>query len=467
MVDKKINEKDFLPGQQLPIEIIPVQDAWSEMRKKLEDEMPGAVVGSQYQDAKQKNSLQKRTLRITLLFLLLLITLFFIKLANRQQENSKEAGSKVSSIDEKQSAGEGSLPDDKNQTVTEKSVDDPEKNKTDSQQETIDPNNFLEKDRTQSNDLRNVTTKKKNNASKQNHSSVKIKKKRKSSFNNLKNSDTKEIVASNNSNEKQTMIDEASSEKDISIDNAIDTITKKKMTKDSVKITQAEAEDEAPQYKPIISAGLQWNFQLPVYSADNYFKGSSATSQAYRVLLPGAWISVNAEKHLMRAELNPFYSTLFPAKPFGTFTTYSTIPDTIITITETKTLRKTFGIFISADYNYNFSSNLWVGGGIYAYWQRKGITSGSGVEERRSISNGGIVSGAFNKSYVLTTAEWENFARFQLGIHAEVFYSSKKMQTGFRIGLPVNNVARHQGQKYSVRSEMIFRLPLFFSDNKK
>jgi len=56
--------------------------------------------------------------------------------------------------------------------------------------------------------------------------------------------------------------------------------------------------------------------------------------------------------------------------------------------------------------------------------------------------------------------------RFQLGIHGEVFYSSKKMQTGLRIGLPIGNIAKHEGQRTSLRTEVIFRLPLFFSDNK-
>ena len=230
--------------------------------------------------------------------------------------------------------------------------------------------------------------------------------------------------------------------------------------------TSPKAEDEIPQNKPVISAGMQWNFQLPVYGAKNYFKGSSARSQPYTILLPGAWISIQTERRSLSAELDPFYSNLLPARSFGTFTNYASLPDTIVITTETKTLRKTFGIHFAINYDMNISGNWWAGGGIHAYWLQKGIASGSGTEERRSISNGGIVSTSFDRTYVLSKPEWENFDRFQFWLYAQVFYARKKMQTGIRIGMPFNSIAKQQGQKNPLRTEMIFRLPLYFFNGK-
>jgi len=76
------------------------------------------------------------------------------------------------------------------------------------------------------------------------------------------------------------------------------------------------------------------------------------------------------------------------------------------------------------------------------------------------------VSNNFNRSYTLSKSEWENFARFHVGIHAEANYIAKKIQIGFRVGLPVTPIAKHNGQQHSVRTELIFRLPLYFSDRK-
>src|SRR6185503_3624021 len=105
--------------------------------------------------------------------------------------------------------------------------------------------------------------------------------------------------------------------------------------------------------KSALSAGLQWNLQLPVSGVDNYFKGSTASSQPYRMLLPGAWISIRSTKHILRAEVNPFFDNLLPNKSYGSFINSKNIPDTVITTTEIKSLRKTFGVALTADYDHN------------------------------------------------------------------------------------------------------------------
>jgi len=464
-VDKKLHEKDLLPGEKLPVDVMPVHDAWIEMKKKLEDEMPGAAIVI---PAINKNTWQKRLLRGSLLLLLLLITFLFIYKLNKRSESSKVVANREAvsnnhhvptdknSLDKKQS----------NSKFQDTPVNESNENKTEFKDGSINPINISGKNiSVNKKDQKKIVNYKrgKTDSNRKNKNVFKSKKKQASIDSNESNSVSEtaamniptEIQKSNGSVIQQNATAYSAVKKD----------DKKDIQKDSVQ-TSPKVDDEIPQRRPIISAGLQWNFQLPIYSGENYFKGSSGKSQPYMVLLPGAWISVQNERRSLSAELNPFYSNLLPAKSFGIFTSYANLPDTIVMTTETKTLEKTFGIHFAANYDLNISGNWWAGGGIHAYWLKKGIASSDGTEEKRSISNGGVVSTSFNQTYILTKPEWENFDRFQLWLHAQAFYARKKMQTGIRIGIPFNSIAKQQGQKNPLRTEMIFRLPLYLLNTK-
>ena len=54
-------------------------------------------------------------------------------------------------------------------------------------------------------------------------------------------------------------------EKNIASTDTLNTTAKEnKPPKDSTENSKQNVEEQVPQYKPIISSGLQWNFQLPV-----------------------------------------------------------------------------------------------------------------------------------------------------------------------------------------------------------
>lgn len=470
-----MHEKDFLPGQKPPIEILPVHHAWSKMKKKLDDETPAAIVITESPGKKQKGALSRPLRNASLLLLLLLITTFFIYRLNEQYQHSERlttnqeneaSNDKSSDKPMIEATIDGNLKTDdpipgqqenKSAEVTssenEKNANE-QGNKVKSNKQVIDHQS-----------VDNIITQKKSSG-KQEIKSKKQKAKNKMAEGAVITEKEKERSIDNSkSGEMQILTQGGLTQANKISDSANQVKAKNSVRKDSSNATPIP-EENIPDYKPVVSVGLQWNFQVPVYSADSYFKGPAATSQPYAVLLPGVWLTVMQDQHILRAELNPFYSNLLPPRSFGTFTTYSNAPDTIVIATETRTLRKTFGIHLSADYNYNISGNWWAGGGIHASWVRKGVASANGTEERRSISNGGVATNSINRAYTLSKTDLDNFARFQIGINAETNYITKKMETGLRIGLPITPVAKHNGQKNSIRTEVIFRLPLFSSTRK-
>jgi len=107
---------------------------------------------------------------------------------------------------------------------------------------------------------------------------------------------------------------------------------------------------------------------------------------------------------------------------------------------------------------------LWIGGGFQTYWLKKGIGTSIGVEERRSLTNGGAISNQFNRTFVLSKPDWEYFDRFQFFLHIQSFYFYKKNQLGLRLGLPIGPVAKNHGQRSSLRSELIYRLAIFTNE---
>ena len=58
----------------------------------------------------------------------------------------------------------------------------------------------------------------------------------------------------------------------------------------------------------LMEAGLEWNLSIPFSSARNILDGPNGNFQPYRILLPGAWVRLEAGKHSMSLAVNPFYT---------------------------------------------------------------------------------------------------------------------------------------------------------------
>lgn len=111
----------------------------------------------------------------------------------------------------------------------------------------------------------------------------------------------------------------------------------------------------------LVQAGLGWNVPVTANEHNYYAKGPDGSNQLYRLLLPGAWISLNKNKQRLIAAVNPFFTA--PA---------SEKVDDSIRIFDKQTI-KTFGFQAGIQYGYQVTRHWWVGGGMDANWWKKGL----------------------------------------------------------------------------------------------
>jgi hypothetical protein len=209
-----------------------------------------------------------------------------------------------------------------------------------------------------------------------------------------------------------------------------------------------------------VQAGLQWFAQIPPGSTQNYFAGPGGASQPYLLVLPGAWVSIQANRYLFMAEINPFATTVFNPKPF---TTTATLVGRQTTKTNIKELNKLFGFSGAIRVNYNIAGNWWAGFGLQPTLWQNGV-----VTNRYSLDSGGIVSG-YKTVGRLADSDWVYFSKFQLRTDAELMYKLSSWHAGLRAGFFFTPVARnYDGPNSPLQLELFFRwAPLHLGKHKK
>ena len=246
---------------------------------------------------------------------------------------------------------------------------------------------------------------------------------------------------------------------------AIATITylkNKLQVKDVLNEDSLVEEEDIDSTMFVAEAGLQWNMQLPFANSSSFFTGPGTQSQPYRILLPGAWISWHSEKSLLGVQVNPFTSLLVPSKPFNTVVANSTSSDTAITKTETKTLKKLFGVSAVLSYNYNVTGNWWFGGNMQATWWRSGIATSNIKTSRQSLSSSfNPINTQSTTRYKLSKPDWENFSTFQMQLNLEILYRKKTWIAGFNAGLPIMPIAKITGPLNPFYAALFFRVRLW------
>jgi hypothetical protein len=215
---------------------------------------------------------------------------------------------------------------------------------------------------------------------------------------------------------------------------------------------EAEKKDEDNDVK--LQAGLQWSKQVPFAGADNYFIGPNGASQPYRVLLPGAWLSLQADRYLFMAEVNPFATTLFNPKPFVTI--INQVNNGQTTQTETRSLAKLFGTSAAIRTDYNIAGNWWAGAGIQAnFWSK-------GVRNNYYTQTGGGNTTQFKTTTSLSDSDWVYFFKMQVRGDAELMYKTPYWHVGIRTGLFLMPIAQNYGgPKSPLQTELFYRGVLF------
>jgi cbb3-type cytochrome oxidase subunit 3 len=239
----------------------------------------------------------------------------------------------------------------------------------------------------------------------------------------------------------------------------IDTASKASSKTDS--IAKAAPAAEPPPVEDIsFTGGLYWSVQMPTYSRSNYFAGPDGRAQMYRILLPGIFVRVQSNKSAFVLDFNPFYTNLVPQSNFLTTKNTTVILDTTVITTENKSLRKTFGVASSISYEHNIRNQWWVGGGLQWFILNKGLAK-MDVEEERVASNGGKLTSSYTRNYTIPQSEWAYFEKSYLGINGSIFYAGRRFQSGIRLTFPMAPLAKKDGPEYPLRSEFIFRYGIY------
>jgi hypothetical protein len=482
--NKKIH-KDFLRGEELPANILPAGIGWKDMQQRLEDEMPETIVPPAA--TLPDRSFLKRLTRGVLLLLLLFIAWTFASKLEKQNARNISGNTRIKSnprYDEnKAGANEqnSGLPKDnkikkedkKDQVINDFNTE----RENDKNKKTNSPAPEKKKSShipvSAAGNRNNIAGYRKHNrtrpgngnAVKQNrfkNGIVKNKvspKNRKGVYHNdqpahshLPVSDTKNNIIGN----------ETSQEKGITPypvrTHFFNTPSIKNKQQESSSTDNTRIIVEPNHWQ--LQTGLQWNIQWPSAGARNYFIGANARSQPCRFLLPGAWLQLEKTKDILAVELNPFYSTLVPVRSFRTLTTSESLPGAIVTKTETRKLRKLFGMLAALDYDYNISADWWIGGSLQACWWNKAVASSTGTEQKQPLNGSPATTTSFSNNYRITD-DWNYFSRFQFYINAEGFYRKKGWQAGMRLGLAATALAKQEGPANPFRLELLYRLKLY------
>jgi len=223
---------------------------------------------------------------------------------------------------------------------------------------------------------------------------------------------------------------------------------------DGDKNDEVHIEDKALH----VMAGLQWQAQLPFSGAQHYFAGPNTTSQPYRLLIPGAWVGFEFEKNLFTLEVNPFATTVYNPKPFVTTTEINGQTE----ITKVKSLNKLFGLTASIRYSYNVKGNWWAGGGIQGGTMNKGVAT---VLTETDNNGTKMYSTSFAR---LETSDIAALTKFKIRTDAEVLYRAPKWQAGLRAGIYFTPVTTsYTTQKNPLELSLFYRWQIWNGDKSR
>lgn len=210
-----------------------------------------------------------------------------------------------------------------------------------------------------------------------------------------------------------------------------------------------------------IQGGLQWNFQSPSGGNGTYFYNEKGKSEPLRAFYPGAWLSFQHNKSLYTIEVSPFFTTALPAKPYSSETMRYTIGDTNFTNTESRTLRKLFGISAAIGYAHNITGNWWAGGSLRSNWWQKGAAT-STIDLLKQSDSGTFtdIKSTSSRTLFLNDSSWSAFSKMQFVMNADIFYRRNAWQAGLQVGLPINALTKRNGPRNPLYAAIVLRLAI-------
>jgi hypothetical protein len=223
-------------------------------------------------------------------------------------------------------------------------------------------------------------------------------------------------------------------------------------TKHLTSTTQLQFSDSL-----LLTFGLQWTEQFPPF--DYLFRGIQGHSSYVRALLPSAWMQIQLDKSILGIELNPFYSQN-ASRVLETGYNPGVIGDTTVGTNTSRSLDKVFGLSVNIDFLTFIGGHWWAGGGLRTNWWMNAIgTDWTLVQKQTSAGYNSITetlhTGPISKS------DWQYVPSFQLDLLGEILYRRGVSQAGFRLSVSPNAAAKDLNSDFFFESEFFYRLQLF------
>lgn len=191
-----------------------------------------------------------------------------------------------------------------------------------------------------------------------------------------------------------------------------------------------------------LSYGLQWNAGLPLQGTKNYFSGTNGSSQPYIALIPDLWVSKQVGPKmdlLLMVHLTNLYAT--GEKPLASAKgAYS--PSDTTTVTRSVSLLKTSGFSAGLQYDYHFYKRWSFGAGLNYHTLNRAL-----VKEKTTAFYTGALLSEYTTVAQKNGSNWLYLnASFFTG-KLELSYQWRKIKTGASLYVPISDLSSVPGNR--------------------
>ncbi|HEU0063720.1 MAG TPA: hypothetical protein VFQ58_01770 [Flavisolibacter sp.] len=180
------------------------------------------------------------------------------------------------------------------------------------------------------------------------------------------------------------------------------------------------------------NAGLQEEIEAPLYNTTEYLKGP-AGKNAFSLFIPGVWFEMGKGNHSLLAEINFFNSRSLPGNPFysaDSIIRNSPYPSDTIRLRTTKNMSKEFGPSVGLSYQRFY-------GRLIIFAGAQGNFYSSGLVHKKSVMNTGEV--LQDTYYKAQENEKSEFTQWQMNGSIGITYNTGNFSIGGKLIIPLSS----------------------------
>lgn len=213
-----------------------------------------------------------------------------------------------------------------------------------------------------------------------------------------------------------------------------------------VSLPEKKSPDSIPEDRFTVSAGVQWQAQIPFTGMENYIKGPDGGNALYRLLIPGIWLSIGKNRQQVTFTCMSLASAVMPAKDYETG--YAPANDSMPVMAH-KRMVNTFGLQSGLSWNYQVNSHWSIGAGAQANWWKKGLVLAKPVDDSLGIKP---------FLYTVNSQQEEKFTSFQLSVVLETGFRLKAWEGILQLSQPLHTTVKGLPAQVSLRAGIRYRL---------